>query len=70
MTPRHRTTNLPRTISLLGLRMALDLLSEENPKAKSAKPEDLVISTTGGDIDNLYKPSPDEPVGRLEHVNS
>jgi len=47
--------------------MALDLLSEENPKAKSAKPEDLVISTTGGDIDNLYNQA---PMNRLDDSNT
>lgn len=41
--------------------MALDLLSEENPKAKSAKPEDFVENRflkeldEVGYIDNLYK---------------
>jgi len=46
---------------LAGLQIALDLLSEENPKAKSAKPEDFVDSRfikeldDSGTIDNLYK---------------
>jgi hypothetical protein len=44
--------------------MALDLLAEENPKAKSAKPEDFVDSRfikeldDSGYIDNLYKIKP------------
>jgi NitT/TauT family transport system substrate-binding protein len=44
-----------------GLQIALDLLSEENPKAKSAKPEDFVDGRfikeldDSGTIDNLYK---------------
>jgi NitT/TauT family transport system substrate-binding protein len=46
---------------LAGLQMALDLLAEENPKAKGAKPEDFVDSRfikeldDSGYIDNLYK---------------
>ena len=49
---------------LAGLQMALDLLAEENPKAKSAKPEDFVDSRfikeldDSGYIDNLYKAKP------------
>jgi NitT/TauT family transport system substrate-binding protein len=49
---------------LAGLQMALDLLAEENPKAKSAKPEDFVDSRfikeldDSGTIDNLYKATP------------
>ena len=49
---------------LAGLQMALDLLAEENPKAKSAKPEDFVDSRfikeldDSGYIDNLYKTKP------------
>ena len=49
---------------LAGLQMALDLLSEENPKAKSARPEDFVDSRfikeldDSGYIDNLYKAKP------------
>ena len=41
--------------------MALDLLAEENPKAKSAKPEDFVDARfikeldESGYIDGLYK---------------
>ncbi len=44
--------------------MALDLLAEENPKAKGAKPEDFVDSRfikeldDSGYIDNLYKAKP------------
>lgn len=47
--------------NLAGLQMALDLVSEDNPKAKSAKPEDFVDSRfikeldDNGYIDNLYK---------------
>ena len=49
---------------LAGLQMALDLLAEENPKAKSAKPEDFVDNRfikeldDSGYIDNLYKAKP------------
>ena len=49
---------------LAGLQMALDLLSEENPKAKSARPEDFVDNRfikeldDSGYIDNLYKAKP------------
>ncbi|MBI2531886.1 MAG: hypothetical protein HYW03_06665 [Deltaproteobacteria bacterium] len=49
---------------LAGLQMVLDLLSEENPKAKSAKPEDFVDNRfikeldDSGYIDNLYKTTP------------
>jgi len=49
---------------LAGLQMVLDLLAEENPKAKSAKPEDFVDSRfikeldESGYIDNLYKAKP------------
>ena len=49
---------------LAGLQIALDLLAEENPKAKSAKPEDFVDSRfikeldDSGTIDNLYKAKP------------
>ena len=49
---------------LAGLQMALDLLSEENPKAKSARPEDFVDSRfikeldDSGAIDSLYKAKP------------
>jgi NitT/TauT family transport system substrate-binding protein len=49
---------------LAGLQMALDLLAEENPKAKSAKPEDFVDSRfikeldDSGYIDSLYKAKP------------
>jgi len=49
---------------LAGLQTVLDLLSEENPKAKSAKPEDFVDSRfikeldDSGYIDNLYKATP------------
>ena len=49
---------------LAGLQMALDLLAEENPKAKSARPEDFVDSRfikeldDSGTIDNLYKAKP------------
>ena len=44
-----------------GLQMALDLLADENPKAKSAKPEEFVDARfikeldDGGYIDSLYK---------------
>jgi NitT/TauT family transport system substrate-binding protein len=47
--------------SLAGLQMVLDLVSEDNPKAKSAKPEDFVDNRfikeldDSGIIDNLYK---------------
>ena len=47
-----------------GLQMALDLLAEENPKAKSAKPEDFMDIRfikeldESGYIDNLYKGKP------------
>jgi ABC-type nitrate/sulfonate/bicarbonate transport system substrate-binding protein len=47
--------------SIEGLRMALDLLAEENPKAKSTKPEDFVDARfikeldESGYIDGLYK---------------
>ena len=47
--------------SIPGLQMALDLLAEENPKAKSAKPEDFVDTRfikeldQSGYIDGLYK---------------
>jgi hypothetical protein len=46
---------------LAGLQMALDLVAEDNPKAKTAKPEDFVDSRfikeldDNGYIDNLYK---------------
>jgi NitT/TauT family transport system substrate-binding protein len=49
---------------LAGLQIALDLLAEENPKAKSAKPEDFVDNRfikeldDSGTIDNLYKAKP------------
>jgi ABC-type nitrate/sulfonate/bicarbonate transport system substrate-binding protein len=49
---------------LAGLQIALDLLAEENPKAKSAKPEDFVDNRfikeldDSGSIDNLYKAKP------------
>ena len=49
---------------LAGLQVALDLLSEENPKAKSARPEDFVDSRfikeldDSGAIDTLYKAKP------------
>ena len=49
---------------LAGLHMALDLLAEENPKAKGAKPEDFVDSRfikeldDSGTIDNLYEAKP------------
>ena len=44
--------------------MALDLLADENPKAKVAKPEDFVDNRfikeldDSGYIDSLYKPKP------------
>ena len=47
--------------SIPGLQMALDLLAEENPKAKSAKPDDFVDVrfikelAQSGYIDGLYK---------------
>lgn len=47
--------------SLPGLKMALDLLAEENPKASSARPEDFVDARfikeldDSGYIDGLYK---------------
>ena len=47
--------------NLAGLQMALDLVAEDNPKAKSAKPEDFVDSRfikeldDKGYIENLYK---------------
>ena len=47
--------------NLAGLQMALDLVAEDNPKAKTAKPEDFVDSRfikeldDNGYIDNLYK---------------
>ena len=47
--------------SIPGLQMALDLLAEENPKAKSAKPDDFVDVRfikeldQSGYIDGLYK---------------
>jgi len=47
--------------NLAGLQMALDLVVEDNPKAKSAKPEDFVDSRfikeldDKGYIENLYK---------------
>ena len=49
---------------LAGLQVALDLLSEENPKAKNARPEDFVDSRfikeldDSGAIDSLYKAKP------------
>ena len=49
---------------LAGLQVALDLLSEENPKAKNARPEDFVDSRfikeldDSGTIDSLYKAKP------------
>jgi hypothetical protein len=49
---------------LAGLQTVLDLLAEENPKAKSAKPEDFVDNRfikeldDSGYIDSLYKSSP------------
>ena len=49
---------------LAGLQTVLDLLSEENPRAKSAKPEDFVDNRfikeldDSGYIDNLYKATP------------
>ena len=48
--------------SVAGLQMVLDLLAEENPKAKVAKPEDFVDNRfikeldDSGYIDSLYKP--------------
>jgi len=50
--------------SAAGLQMALDLLADENPKAKVAKPEDFVDNRfikeldDSGYIDSLYKPKP------------
>jgi NitT/TauT family transport system substrate-binding protein len=50
--------------SLAGLQMALDLLAEDNPKAKSAKAEDFVDNRfikeldDSGYIDSLYKLKP------------
>jgi NitT/TauT family transport system substrate-binding protein len=50
--------------NLAGLQMALDLVSEDNPNAKSAKPEDFVDNRfikeldDSGYIDNLYKAKP------------
>jgi NitT/TauT family transport system substrate-binding protein len=50
--------------SLAGLQMALDLLADENPKAKVAKPEDFVDNRfikeldDSGYIDGLYKTKP------------
>jgi len=47
--------------NLAGLQMALDLVAEDNPKAKTVKPEDFVDSRfikeldDNGYIDNLYK---------------
>ena len=47
--------------NLAGLQMALDLVAEDNPKAKTAKPEEFVDSRfikeldDNGYIDNLYK---------------
>jgi NitT/TauT family transport system substrate-binding protein len=47
--------------NLAGLQMALDLVAEDNPKAKSAKPEDFIDSRfikeldDKGYIENLYK---------------
>jgi hypothetical protein len=47
--------------SIPGLQMALDFLAEENPKAKSAKPDDFIDSRfvkeldQSGYIDGLYK---------------
>jgi NitT/TauT family transport system substrate-binding protein len=47
--------------NLAGLQMALDLVAEDNPKAKSAKPDDFVDSRfikeldDKGYIENLYK---------------
>lgn len=47
--------------SMPGLQMALDLLAEENPKAKSARPDDFVDARfikeldQSGYIDGLYK---------------
>lgn len=44
-----------------GLQMALDLLADDNPKARSAKPEEFVDARfikeldDGGYIDSLYK---------------
>ncbi len=49
---------------LAGLQTVLDLLSEDNPRAKSAKPEDFVDNRfvkeldDSGYIDNLYKATP------------
>ncbi len=49
---------------LAGLQTVLDLLSEENPRAKSAKPEDFVDNRfikeldDSGYIDSLYKATP------------
>jgi NitT/TauT family transport system substrate-binding protein len=49
---------------LAGLQMALDLLSEENPKAKNARPDDFVDHgfikelDESGFIDSLYKAKP------------
>ena len=48
--------------SVAGLQMALDLLADDNPKAKVAKPEDFVDNRfikeldDSGYIDSLYKP--------------
>ena len=50
--------------SLAGLQTVLDLVSEDNPRAKSAKPEDFVDNRflkeldDRGFIDDLYKPKP------------
>jgi NitT/TauT family transport system substrate-binding protein len=50
--------------NLAGVQMTLDLVAEDNPKAKTAKPEDFVDSRflkeldDSGYIDNLYKNKP------------
>jgi hypothetical protein len=50
--------------SITGLQVALDLLADENPKAKVARPEDFVDNRfikeldDSGYIDSLYKPKP------------
>ncbi len=50
--------------SVAGLQMALDLLADDNPKAKIAKPDDFIDNRfikeldDSGYIDSLYKPKP------------
>jgi ABC-type nitrate/sulfonate/bicarbonate transport system substrate-binding protein len=50
--------------SVAGLQMALDLLADDNPKAKVAKPDDFIDNRfikeldDSGYIDSLYKPKP------------